>query len=44
MVGFSSIQKYTAVMRTIAYETHRDGKYGYVRIGDSTAIESIDGV
>jgi hypothetical protein len=40
-VGFSSIQKCTTAMRMIAYRTSEDAKDEYLRIGDSTAIDSM---
>src|SRR5262249_16986531 len=40
-LGLSSLQKVTAAMRMLAYGVSADSVYDYVRIGESTAIESL---
>ncbi|KAL6579990.1 hypothetical protein OROMI_008014 [Orobanche minor] len=39
--GLSSLQKVTAALRMLAYGMHADAVNDYVRIGESTAIESL---
>jgi hypothetical protein len=39
-IGFSSYKKCTAAMRMIAYGIPGDAKDEYLRIGDTSAIES----
>ncbi|XP_020271677.1 uncharacterized protein LOC109846848 [Asparagus officinalis] len=41
-IGLSSLQKVTAAMRMLAYGVSADSVDDYVRIGESTAIESLD--
>ena len=41
VLGLSSLQKITAAYRIIAYETLADSVDEYIRIGESTAIESL---
>ncbi|XP_074376200.1 uncharacterized protein LOC141717874 [Apium graveolens] len=41
MRGLSSLQKVTAALRMLAYGTAADAVDDYVRIGESTAIESL---
>ncbi|XP_020242995.1 uncharacterized protein LOC109821221 [Asparagus officinalis] len=40
-IGLSSLQKVTAAMRMLAYGVSADSVDDYVRIGESTAIESL---
>ena len=40
-LGLSSLQKITVVYRIIAYGTPADSVDGYIRIGESIAIESM---
>ena len=41
VLGLSSLQKITAAYRILAYETPADSVDEYIRIGESTAIESL---
>ena len=41
VVGLSSIQKITATLRMLTYEVPTDSVDDYIRIGESTAIESL---
>jgi hypothetical protein len=41
MLGLSSLQKMTAALRILAYGVAIDSTDEYVRIGKSTAIESL---
>ncbi|XP_020257709.1 uncharacterized protein LOC109834180 [Asparagus officinalis] len=41
-IGLSSLQKVTAAMRMFAYGVSADSVDDYVRIGESTTIESLD--
>ncbi|XP_028089578.1 uncharacterized protein LOC114289929 [Camellia sinensis] len=41
IIGLSSLQKMTAAMRMLAYGVAVDSVDDYVRIGESTAIESL---
>ena len=41
MIGFSSIRKCNAFMRILAYGT-RDGQDDYLRMSESTSMESMD--
>lgn len=41
VLGLSSLQKITAALRMLAYGTPADAVDDYVRIGESTAIESL---
>ena len=41
ITGLSSLQKMTAAIRMLAYGVSADAVDDYVRIGESTAIESL---
>jgi hypothetical protein len=41
MFGLSSLQKMTAALRMLAYGVAADSTYEYVRIGESTGVESL---
>ena len=41
MVGFSSLQKCIAAMRMLAYGAHVDGQDDYLRMSESTSIQSM---
>ena len=41
VIGLSSLQKITAAYRILAYGTPADSVDEYIRIGESTAIESL---
>jgi hypothetical protein len=41
MLGLSSLQKMTAALRILAYEVAVDSTDEYVKIGESTAVESL---
>jgi hypothetical protein len=41
MVGFSSLQKYTAALRMLAYEAPGDAQDDYICMAKSTAMECM---